>query len=98
MSVNMYDLGILSSVTAGSTVTVLEAYDSRDGIFRYRPTDDANLTIKLEGSEDNSTWADVQTISDPDHPYEYKVTMKPYMRLNCSAYTAGGAGGSIEPL
>ena len=99
MATNFYDLGTLTSATTTSPVTIQEAYDGHQGIFRYYPSDDANLTIKLQGSDDGgSSWTDVQAISDPDYPYAYKVTLYRQMRLNCTAFTAGKGGGAIEPL
>lgn len=98
MPTNFYNLGTLTSATTTSPVTIGEAYDGAQGIFRYAPSDDANLTVKLQGSDDGSTWEDVQAISDPDFPEAYKVTLYRRMRLNCTAFTAGKCGGYIEPL
>jgi hypothetical protein len=43
-------------------------------------------SIKIQGSDDNSTWSDLVDVSEPEY---VQVTLQKYMRANCTAYTSG---------
>lgn len=87
-------IGTAASVAAGSTITndtspfmegqeVLVCAHALTGAFVG--------SAKLEDSSDGTTWADIAGAVAADAGVKFfNITLKKYIRINCTAYTSGG--------
>ena len=87
-------IGTAASVAAGSTVTndtspfmagqkVLIVAHALTGAFTG--------SAKLQESDNNSSWSDISGAVAADAGVDFfNITLKKYIRINCTAYTSGG--------
>jgi len=89
--INLLDNGGADAWTAvetGTAVTIdTSPFFERGHLKAQLGGDDFVGTMKLQGSDDNSTWTDL-IASMVKHRVD-QVQVKKYMRANCTAYTSG---------
>ena len=94
----LVDLGALSSVAAGSTVTTQgsQCLPGSRAIARIFSTDGAFAgSAQIQTSPDGTTWTNVgrAVVAGSDH---FNITLSSYVRLNCTARSAGTVRAVVE--
>lgn len=93
------NLGSLSSVTTASVVTtgVTPNIQGRTGVIILRsPAGDFAGAAKVQGSDDNTTYSDISGASVSNAGVVMvTATIPKYLRLNCTARTAGTVTADI---
>lgn len=95
----LVELGALSSVAAGSTVTTQgsQCLPGSRAIARIFSTDGAFAgSAQIQTSPDGTTWTNVGralTSAGSDH---FNITLSSYVRLNCTARSAGTVRAVVE--
>ena len=92
----------IAAAGAGSTVTmnVSPFFPRHKVMARIDVSDDFAGQMKIQSSDDNSTWGDVLdtgvlAASADKTEYEVEVTLKAYMRYNMVSRTAGNATAKL---
>ncbi len=89
----------LNSVAAETAVemTTSPFLPHRSAVAKLNVSSNFNGTVKIQGSDDGTTYTDLLTVTGTTQPNkEAQVTLKKYMRANVTAYTAGSANAYLN--
>lgn len=87
-------IGTAGSVAAGSTITNNTSPFMEGAsvvVMAHALTGAFTGSAKLQESDDGTTWSDISGAVAADAGVDFfQITLKKYIRINCTAYTSGG--------
>lgn len=91
----MKEIGTAASAAAGSTITNDTSpfmAGNRVTIMAHAKTGAFTGSTKLQESDDGTSWTDISgAVAANAGQQLFNITLKKYIRANCTAYTSGGA-------